>query len=513
MKNRIRINVKVAGILCFLAMLFLAVSCQNGYDEDPSFSAGVSNTQLESPTIDETCFSTSTLSDGSEIVVLDWPVVMGAGGYQVSVYMISNPEDNTVSEDNPYALVTDSIIDGSSITFAKTEDAIYSISILTLGNSTLNNSQALAATVYTYSAVIEAVTIPTGTDIAEYIAANLVDSSNELGFALEAGGSYTMNGTVDFGLNTVTLRSTDQTAAHPVVVVGAEGGIVTQGGLKIKWIDFDCTDMETTGLLSFSSNPDASVLNKNTSKYSGASNNCYIIDNPVIFQQCMVKNLPNSLIYGNKVSWALTDFRITDCIIQMKNSGSNSFINLYGASAGCIKAFTLKNSTFYNTEENGSAYFYRYSNQSNAQPKKVFGENYNSATITFTNNTFVRTMTGKDFGNNYINTNNNNSFITIITDNIYYDVYRVYQSYGTQTTRTFANNTICCPTKGIQSNDTGRTDNNGNALCIADEDMAFENMDFTQELDFTKDNGGLNFTPTGGATTLELGNGDPRWLE
>ena len=42
---------------------------------------------------------------------------------------------------------------------------------------------------------------------------------------------------------------------------------------------------------------------------------------PVIFQECNIKNLPNSLIYGNKQPWSLRDFRITDCLIQLNNEG------------------------------------------------------------------------------------------------------------------------------------------------------------------------------------------------
>lgn len=60
-----------------------------------------------------------------------------------------------------------------------------------------------------------------------------------------------------------------------------------------------------------------------------------------------------------KKPWTLRDFRITDCIVQMNNAGSNGVINLYGAT-GTIKDMTIKNSTFYNLVKNSSAYFIRY---------------------------------------------------------------------------------------------------------------------------------------------------------
>ena len=92
-----------------------------------------------------------------------------------------------------------------------------------------------------------ATTIPVGTDIAEYINANLKDSEKEQGFALEAGETYTLNGKVDFRLNQITLRSTEKDGTHPRVIVGPEGALVTQAGLKVKFIDFDCTNATQTG--------------------------------------------------------------------------------------------------------------------------------------------------------------------------------------------------------------------------------------------------------------------------
>ena len=95
-----------------------------------------------------------------------------------------------------------------------------------------------------------------------------------------------------------------------------------------------------------------------------ANQDGYIINKPVIIQECNIKNLQNSLLYGNKKPWTLRDFRITDCIVQMNNAGSNGVINLYGAT-GTIKDMTIKNSTFYNLVKNSSAYFIRYQNNSN----------------------------------------------------------------------------------------------------------------------------------------------------
>lgn len=51
----------------------------------------------------------------------------------------------------------------------------------------------------------------------------------------------------------------------PTVIIGTEGGFVTEGGLKIKYVNFDCSAMETqTGVLTLGNAPasGAPVLKK-----------------------------------------------------------------------------------------------------------------------------------------------------------------------------------------------------------------------------------------------------------
>ena len=75
---------KRIGGIAFLSVVLLAASCARGVD-DESFSGGVTNTQLESPTIDEASFSILTNPDGTESVKVSWPVIYGAGGYLCNV--------------------------------------------------------------------------------------------------------------------------------------------------------------------------------------------------------------------------------------------------------------------------------------------------------------------------------------------------------------------------------------------------------------------------------------------
>lgn len=72
--------------------------------------------------------------------------------------------------------------------------------------------------------------------------------------------------------------------------------------------------------------------------------------------------------------------------------------------------------------DNSSAYFIRYSNSSNAQPKKIFGNSGNSSTFEISYNTFSKTMNGKDFANNLANTN---TLVFNVHHNIFYDTYRL----------------------------------------------------------------------------------------
>lgn len=488
---------KNLGNLCCLLMFLFVVSCANGIDDNERFSGGVTNAQLESPEINENCFSTLANSDGSESVKVTWPLVYGAGGYLFSLSIVDDPS-------NPIVVVKDSIVDGCSVIFDKLEDTKYQVSVKTLGNDNLNNKEAASATVYAYSTLVPAVTIPEGTDIAEYIMANLQSSTQEQGFELLAGKTYTLNGLVDFDLNTVTFRG-DKTN-RPTVIVGPSGGLMTQGGLKVKFINFDCTEMTQIGILTLSGTP-SETISTTTLGYiaDGANQSGYVIENPVIFQECNFKNIKNSFLYGNAKNWSLKDFRITDCIVQLDNSSSNPVINLQRASNGLIKNLTIKNNTFYNLSDNSSTYFIRYSNSSNAQPKKIFGNSGNSSTFEISYNTFSKTMNGKDFANNLANTN---TLVFNVHHNIFYDTYRLNKLLSSQAKRYTEGNTIFGVFKTVDSSDTSKTDSSGNPYAIL-EDPQFAGP-INTAFDLSQDNGGVNFTPAG-PVALQYKSGDPRW--
>ncbi len=495
-----KIKLKIASSVCCLSLLLLAGSCAKGLEDTERFSAGVTNAQLESPKLDEKCFTTLVNSDGSESVKVTWPVVYGAGGYKYSLSIVDDPA-------KPEVLVKDSVIDGLTSIFKKKEDTKYEITLLSMGNAKLNNKEAATATVYVYNTAVPATVIPEGADIAEYVKANIQASDQEQGFELIGGKTYTLNAPVDFGLNTVTFRG--DKLNRPIVVVGENGYISTQGGLKVKFINFDCTAMGALGVLTLSGTPDESISTETLGyKANGANQNGYVINAPVIFQECNFKNVPHGILYGNKQPWSLRDFRMKNCIVQLNNSGSNSVINLYGSSNGLIKTLTLENNTFFNLNTISSAYFIRYSNSSNAQPRKIFGNNDATGTMEITHNTFSRTFASKDFANNLPNTN---TLVTTINYNIFYDVFRLYQAIQSQAKRTTIGNTLIAPTKGTQSNDVGgRTDSSGRPYATEEDPQFAGPIDV--EFNLALPDGGVNFKPSG-SVAVENKSGDPRWYE
>ena len=243
---------------------------------------------------------------------------------------------------------------------------------------------------------------------------------------------------------------------------------------------------------------------KNQDVYTDADVTDFNLLGEVAIKNVMIKNLKNSIISTNGQDWALVSFIIENSIIQLDNKDKN-FI-AFDATAnnkGAIKNISIKNNTIYNLKENNSKYFIRFANASNAA--KAFGTNNNTSTFDWniSNNTIIRTMTAKDFANNIVN---NAKVTNTVNNNIFYDVYRVYQFLQNNQTRETVGNFMFNDVTSPQSNDQGRKDSNGNAYTTLLGSAPFEVP--TEALDFTKENGGLNLTPSGDAAKA----GDPRWI-
>ena len=117
----------------------------------------------------------------------------------------------------------------------------------TLGNEERNNIGAEEATVHNDSTLVPGQMIPAGEDIAAFVASHLLDVNTEQAFELQAGATYTINSEVDFGLKQVTFRG--DKVNRPTIVMDTDGALMTAGGLKVKFINFDCSSSTQKGII------------------------------------------------------------------------------------------------------------------------------------------------------------------------------------------------------------------------------------------------------------------------
>ena len=128
-KKMTRVGLFYVGAM--LVIVAIVSSCAKGFDGDETFTSTVKDSQLASPTLNESCFSSKVNADGTESVQVSWEVVPGAGGYYCHVDNVDDPANPVV--------VFDGNVDGTSFLFDKADDTKYSVSVKTLGNAKLNN--------------------------------------------------------------------------------------------------------------------------------------------------------------------------------------------------------------------------------------------------------------------------------------------------------------------------------------------------------------------------------------
>ena len=116
--------------LAFAAAILLFSSCVDGYKDDWTFSSEVQGVTLESPSTEGWTFTRNVDITSLEI---KWPVVLGAGGYQVTFYNIDDPDNPVViGEENE-------VVDKCTITRDITEDTKYKVAVRALGNQKYNS--------------------------------------------------------------------------------------------------------------------------------------------------------------------------------------------------------------------------------------------------------------------------------------------------------------------------------------------------------------------------------------
>lgn len=384
-------------LVCGAVLLFS--SCAIGYDSDLTFSPGVTNAQLESPQADEV----TVTKDAKETqLTVTWPVVIGAGGYEFSMYNVDDP-------DNPVAVGQEKeVIDGCTTTRSLQADTQYKIVIRTLGNAQYNNAEAKTATEISYTTLVPTYkTIPAG-DISAWFEENPIPDDRvgeELAYVLESGASYTMSKAIDFGKQKVTFRG-DKTR-HAVITMAKDARISTTAGLKIKFITFDCTAFDgassTGALLLLSSTPDESI--KGTGDY-------YIINDPVVIQSCEVRGLPRHLVYDNKKKYCLSTLLIDGCDVELTTTQEQSVIYF---NQGFANNMTVENSTFWHNGTKANKCFLEYNGS--ARPTRA---GFAKGSVNYLNSTFYHVCYNKQWGN-YNGMAGQSSVEWVMKNNIFVD--------------------------------------------------------------------------------------------
>lgn len=356
--------------MAFAATTLLLSACINGYDEDWTFSSGVSGIALESPKAEEVTFTQNP--EGTRVTI-EWPVVMGAGGYEFIAY-------NVDDANNPVQLGEAQTIDGCSVDYDIAEDTSYKFCIRSLGNEEAGNQEAAAATEVLYSTLLATYAeIPNNTDLTAYFNENPIPTSGEeLAYDLVPGGNYTMSGGIDFGGHKITLRGNK--VNHPKVTFGEDASFATFAGLKIKFIDFDCNANTSGTFLGLSKTPHDSIK---------VASGEYVIKDPIAIQSCNIYDINKYLIYdNNSQKYGVENLSINDCYIRINQSD----VLLLFKKSSTIN-FTLKESTLFSTKQSGK-FFAQISGQ---RPSKITG--YTNASFNINNCTLYNLAYNKDFVN------------------------------------------------------------------------------------------------------------------
>lgn len=486
--------------MCVLALagasaLFLASCAKDGYD-DESFDSGVSNTQVAAISADDI---TITPSADGKTQTISWPVVMGAGGYRVSLVDIGNP-------DAP--IINDSIVDGCSVTSKREEDVNYKLSILSLGNKKKNNTDAAETVVKDFSTFTPTyTTIPAGSDLNEWFTQNPIpeEAVNEmLNYDLVGGAEYIISDVLDFDAKRVTLRSNSKTNHAKITYSTATSGITTTAQMGIKYLDFDCSGMtNTTGVFAFSKTttvPAANTIDPAVYKWAGA----YIAD-PITIISCNFNNVKGYFFWDNAVKTWVDNLLVDNCVVRLAPEASIGGGVFWTNKAGHFNNLTVSNSTFY--EDTDWAYDYKYFYQAGmAKGPDLYVDNTPLAiaatnSINYLNSTFYHVTWNNGQWGNYNGMQSKTYSYWIMTDCIFYDCStsgsvprRFLHGRANQPGAKFNNNTYMNRDGSFQ--DPQNYDTSGT---IIEEDPQFANPDA----------GDFHIS---GPTQVARKTGDPRWL-
>ncbi len=490
-KNHLSLQCKTLSIMCLAIGALAVVSCDDVYDGNETWSSDVRNTTLASPKAEDITYVAST--DGSTVKI-SWPVVHGAGGYEVSLLDVTDSE---------HPVVVDSLnnkkIDGCSVTASRNEDTNYLFVIKTLGNDKLNNKDAEESTNSSYTTFTGSIaTIPDGTDLATWFESNPVpeDTTGMLCYDLVAGGHYTLSKDIDFTTHQVTLRTTNKSNVATITYTGENSKIKTGTMMQLKYINVDAS-VSTQPVVELSSTPDESL------KGATGKGDYYNIKGAIVFNGCNITGVNNNLFYDGSVKYCVETLFINNCKIHLTSSSAT---NVKGNAiiyfkSGYANTLQIKNSTLWNTGDADAKYFVQYNNSGRADRA-----GYTMQYVIFQNNTFYNIAKQGQWAN-YSGFNGQKYSNFTVTGNIWGDcgnkqiARRIMGGRGESSYPAgqvnFGNNTYMFNGEFESTNGVVESyDTSGTAI---EEDPGF------------KDAANGDFTVSG-ATQLSKKTGDPRWL-
>ncbi|HEY4789627.1 MAG TPA: DUF4992 family lipoprotein [Bacteroidales bacterium] len=480
---------KGSGIMPLVVLiLFLVSSCVDGYHDDWVWASSVKNATLESPAADNITVSFS--ADGTTQTI-SWPLVPGAGGYQVSVYDYDDPTNPVViGEENE-------IVDGIKVDRPATEDTRYKVVIRTLGNEKNNNKEAVTATEKLYDNLLPVTaSVPDNTNLTDYFNANPIPSSTtELCYELAEGGSYTMTGNILQGRTSVTFRSASK--IHRATIAVTDGSFVNGGaGLKFKFINMDYANF--TGAAT-----NAVILMDSNFPTAGLTSSSYFVvptSSPILIQSCKITGLKYYLFFDNSKKYGIGTMVIKDCIIGQNTNTFAAAQIRFGA--GMLKDFTMVNSTLYNEQapSNSSNRFMQIS-AGNVSSVKPTTETWANGSLSITNCTFYQMgKTAQSFNSN--GAMGQTSDKVTIQNNIFVDCYE----NGRVINRFRRGGTAAVFTGGQNTQFYGGLNSYTGTVSDLTSDVNYITSD--PQLTYS---GNGEFTMTGTAQVAAR-TGDPRWL-
>ncbi len=466
--------------VCSMAMIASSIlffgACADHYDGDESWSSSVRNSALSSPT----SIDVKKSPDGSQMTI-SWPVVFGAGGYELKVFDVNDESTPLVSE----------VIDGCSKTLAREEDMKYKIVVRSLGNSNLNNTEATTVKDTVYSTFTETYDVIPEGDLYEYFQNKTMpeDKAEELNFDLVSGGHYTLSQPLNLNYYKVVIRTADKNH-HATLTLAADANFIVSNDFTLKYVDVDASATEKPLMEAYKYTDESSpegILEK--------PKNYYLI-NFVRVLNCKINGVVSSLYYDNNKDYAVVNFIIKESVIQLNTTTekikNEAWISFQG---GGVKDFQTANSTFYQTGTGNSKYFLRYNNSVRVD-RLGYDNTVDHTTLTYTNNTFYKVASGQ--WSNYSGISNYS--IYTLQNNIWYEC-----ADGQIARRLMGNGRLGNNCQFISSNNTYWQ--NGAQADQGNYDTSSSQL--TTDPAFSDPENGI-FTPTG-AEQVANQTGDPRW--